>query len=66
MTALDKAGLHDRMMAAVADYKAMSPERRKAHDQAQRESWVRSMTARCEHGMADFEQCGECRAAGQP
>lgn len=30
--------------------------------QAQRESWVRGMTTPCEHGVRDFEQCGECRA----
>lgn len=30
--------------------------------QAQRESWVRGMTTPCEHGVLDFEQCGECRA----
>lgn len=28
----------------------------------QRRSWVRSMTYRCEHGIADFEQCPDCRA----
>jgi hypothetical protein len=28
----------------------------------QRASWVRGMTARCEHGELDFEQCPECRA----
>ncbi|MCP5003512.1 MAG: hypothetical protein GY941_06095 [Planctomycetes bacterium] len=29
----------------------------------QRQSWVRSMTARCEHGEVDYEQCPECRMA---
>lgn len=30
--------------------------------EAQRQSWVRGMTARCEHGELDFEQCPDCRA----
>lgn len=30
---------------------------------AQRQSWVRGMTARCEHGEVDFEQCPKCRTA---
>jgi hypothetical protein len=29
----------------------------------QRASFVRGITARCEHGVADFEQCEQCRAA---
>ena len=44
-------------------YEALPPAERKAHDEAQRASWVRGMTARCEHGIADFEQCPDCRAA---
>ncbi len=28
---------------------------------AQRESWVRGMSARCEHGWVDYEQCPQCR-----
>lgn len=27
---------------------------------AQRESWTRAM-APCEHGVADFEECADCR-----
>lgn len=42
-------------------YDAMTPEQKAAHDQAQRESFVRGMTTPCEHGVLDFEQCGECR-----
>ena len=34
-----------------------------AEIEAQRASWVRGMTARCEHGELDFEQCPKCRAA---
>lgn len=29
-----------------------------AEIEAQRASWVRGMTARCEHVEVDFEQCG--------
>lgn len=47
--------------AAKARVDAMTPEQQKAHWQAQRESWVRGMTTPCEHGVLDFEQCGECR-----
>jgi hypothetical protein len=32
-----------------------------AEIEAQRQSWVRGMTARCEHGELDFEQCPDCR-----
>lgn len=32
-----------------------------AEVEAQRQSWVRGMTARCEHGEIDFEQCQQCR-----
>ena len=32
-----------------------------AEVEAQRQSWVCGMTARCEHGELDFEQCPKCR-----
>jgi hypothetical protein len=32
-----------------------------AEIEAQRQSWVRGMMARCEHGELDFEQCPKCR-----
>ena len=32
-----------------------------AEIEAQRLSWVRGMTATCEHGEMDFEQCVQCR-----
>ncbi len=35
----------------------MTPE----ETEAQRQSWVRGMTARCEHGELDFERCPKCR-----
>lgn len=36
---------------------AMTPE----EIEAQRASFARGMTARCEHGWLDFEQCPKCR-----
>lgn len=38
-----------------------TPEQKEEMYKAQRESWVRAF-APCEHGMFDFEQCGECRS----
>lgn len=32
-----------------------------AEIEAQRQSWARGMTAKCEHGEMDFEQCPKCR-----
>lgn len=59
----------DDLMAKVkraqAIYDAMTPEQKAEHDNAQRESWVRGMTARCEHGWLDYEQCPDCRAAAR-
>ena len=43
---LEKAAKHE-----------MTPE----EIQKQKDSFVRGMTARCEHGVLDFEQCAECR-----
>lgn len=50
---------------AQARYDALSPEDKMAADQRQRESWLRGMTARCEHGMVDYEQCPKCREAAR-
>lgn len=47
--------------AAEARYQAMTPEQQEAMWKAQRESFVRGM-APCEHGIADFEDCPDCRA----
>lgn len=41
----------------------MTPKQREEMYARQRESFVRAMTARCEHGELDFEQCQECRRA---
>lgn len=46
---------------ARARYDALSPDEKREHDEAQRQSWVRGMTTRCEHGEVDFEQCPKCR-----
>lgn len=39
----------------------MSPEEYAEMVEAQKASFVRGMTARCEHGVLDFEQCPKCR-----
>lgn len=57
--------LKDKADQAINRFNALTPEQQKAHRQAQRESWVRGMTATCEHGVKDFEQCADCRAAAQ-
>ena len=43
-----------------AALEAMSPEERAAMFEAQRQSWLRAM-APCEHGVADWEDCPDCR-----
>ena len=48
---------------AIKRFAALSPEEQAAMMAEQRQSWVRGMTARCEHGVVDFEQCPDCRAA---
>lgn len=50
--------LLDRANERVA---RMTPEERQAMKRAQRDSFIRAMTTPCEHGVLDFEQCGECR-----
>jgi len=52
--------LQARVAKAVAAYNALSPEEKAAHDEAQRQSWVRGMGP-CEHGVYDFETCPQCR-----
>jgi hypothetical protein len=44
-------------MLEVAQIHQMTP----AEIETQRQSLVRGMTARCEHGKLDFEQCPRCR-----
>jgi cytochrome c2 len=43
---------------------AMSPEECAAMVEAQRQSFARAM-APCEHGVADFEDCAQCRTAAR-
>jgi len=60
--ATEVGSLREEVARAVERFKGLSPEEQKAMLQAQRESWVRAMTTPCEHGMLDFEQCGDCRS----
>lgn len=46
----------ERAAIPIEDRKALEVAERRA----QRESWIRGM-APCEHGMADLEECIECR-----
>jgi hypothetical protein len=39
----------------------MTPEEYAAMIEEQKRSFVRGMTATCEHGVLDFEQCPKCR-----
>jgi hypothetical protein len=54
--------LQTLLARSVAAYNAMTPEQRAVHDEAQRQSWARGM-APCEHGVADWETCPDCRGA---
>lgn len=56
------------MLAAIKRKRAAMPPAERAElerreRQAQRESFVRGMTTPCEHGVLDFEQCGDCRGS---
>lgn len=51
--------LLERAKVRVAE---MTPEEYAEMIRLQRESFVRGMMARCEHGVLDFEQCSECRS----
>lgn len=55
--ALGRAPTLEELLDA-AQVHQMTPE----EIEAQHASWVRGMTARCEHGEQDFEQCPKCRA----
>lgn len=57
-TALGRDPTLDEMLMA-AEVHRMTP----ADVEAQRQSFARGMTARCEHGELDFEQCPACRAS---
>ena len=55
------ADLNQLLAQTRARVAAMTPDEREAMHQAQRESFVRAMQP-CEHGVADFEQCPDCRS----
>jgi len=57
--------LDEALAAARKWMRTASIEEKAEMTKAQRESWVRAFTTPCEHGQLDFEQCGECRGAGQ-
>lgn len=56
--------LDELIKRSIEQVEAMSPEDRKAMEQAQRESWARGMQP-CEHGKVDYEQCPACRSAAK-
>jgi hypothetical protein len=49
-----------RIDEAMRRVEAMAPEEKREMYRKQRESWVRAFQP-CEHGIYDFEQCGDCR-----
>lgn len=59
------AKVDDHMQKMLDDARAlveaMTPEEYAAMIEKQKQSWVRGMTTRCEHGELDFEQCPKCR-----
>lgn len=54
--ALGRKPTLDELLTAC-EVHVMTPE----EVEAQRQSFVRGMTARCEHGELDFEHCAKCR-----
>ena len=60
-----QVGFSDELSVLIAKAreweKNATPEEKEAMHEAQRKSWVRGMTTPCEHGVLDFETCGECR-----
>jgi hypothetical protein len=52
---------HARAALKAAFEAALHHQMTPTEIEAQRQSWVRGMTARCEHGVVDFEQCPQCR-----
>lgn len=56
-----KLDVEEMVRVAKAKVDAMTHEEREAMYRAHARSWVRGLTARCEHGVLDFEQCPKCR-----
>ena len=46
----------------VAEFHRLPRAAQEAAWEAQRQRLAAALTARCEHGWIDFEQCAECRA----
>jgi len=59
---LDATSIDELLRVAKARFEAMTPEEKAAMIEAQRQSWLRGM-APCEHGVADWEDCPDCRKA---
>ena len=57
--------ISDHLRRALTKYYGLSREEQEAMHEAQRRSWLRGITAKCEHGIADFEQCPKCRSANR-
>lgn len=54
--ALGRMPTFDELLEAASIHQ-MTPE----EIMSQRRSWIKGMTAKCEHGELDFEQCEQCR-----
>lgn len=57
--------IDDLVRQSVEAVKRMTPQEREAMLEAQRQSWVRAFTSKCEHGLLDWEQCPECRSSAR-
>lgn len=57
----ERPDLEQLLADAKARMAKMSPEELAAMMEEQKKSFVRGMTAKCEHGELDFEQCPKCR-----
>lgn len=58
---MEKPELEKLLSEAKEKVAKMTPEEYDSMMEAQKKSFVRGMTARCEHGILDFEQCPKCR-----
>ena len=58
---MEKPELEKLLSEAQEKVAKMTPEEYDSMMEAQKKSFVRGMTARCEHGILDFEQCPKCR-----
>lgn len=61
MTDYASLSINDLLLRSVAELKAMTPDARQDMIAKQRASFILGMTTPCEHGVLDFEQCGDCR-----